>query len=393
MRLKERMDMGKCFNTEGVCISDLHYMVDINRQLNEIKNLVDNGKYLTINRARQYGKTTTIRQLAQMLSPEYIVFSISFEGLDDYIYKNGSNFCQEFSGLLCDTIDYGETTGIPDEIHQILSSYASGEQKSSFRVYSNVISKMCKECTRPIVLIIDEVDQASGNPIFLSFLGMLRNKYLKRTDRPTFQSVILAGVHDIKNLKLKICSKGEHQYNSPWNIAAEFLVDMSFSPSCIAGMLRQYDNDHQTGMDIDEISGLLYDYTSGYPFLVSRLCKLMDEKISKLEQFETKASVWTKEGFLEAERMILSEKNTLFESLINKLSDYPELNEILYNLLFSGKSAAFNPMNPAVDIAVMFGFVKNVDGIVVPANRIFDTLLYNYFRHKSSALCSSHTVE
>ena len=116
--------MGKCFNTEGVCISDLHYMVDINRQLNEIKNLVDNGKYLTINRARQYGKTTTIRQLAQMLSPEYIVFSISFEGLDDYIYKNGSNFCQEFSGLLCDTIDYGETTGIPDEIHQILSSYA-----------------------------------------------------------------------------------------------------------------------------------------------------------------------------------------------------------------------------------------------------------------------------
>ena len=230
------------------------------------------------------------------------------------------------------------------------------------------------------MLIIDEVDQASGNPIFLSFLGMLRNKYLKRTDRPTFQSVILAGVHDIKNLKLKICSKGEHQYNSPWNIAAEFLVDMSFSPSCIAGMLRQYDNDHQTGMDIDEISGLLYDYTSGYPFLVSRLCKLVDEKISKLEQFETKASVWTKEGFLEAERMILSEKNTLFESLINKLSDYPELNEILYNLLFSGKSAAFNPMNPAVDIAVMFGFVKNVDGIVVPANRIFDTLLYNYYR-------------
>ena len=27
----------------------------------------------------------------------------------------------------------------------------------------------------------------------------------------------------------------------------------------------------------------------------------------------------------------------------------------------------------------MFGFVKNVDGKVVPANRIFDTLLYNHF--------------
>ena len=90
--------------------------------------------------------------------------------------------------------------------------------------------------------------------------------------------------------------------------------------------------------------------------------------------------------------MILSEKNTLFESLINKLSDYPELNEILYNLLFSGKSAAFNPMNPAVDIAVMFGFVKNVDGMVVPANRIFDTLLYNYYLSTGEIAVQGHSI-
>ena len=28
---------------------------------------------------------------------------------------------------------------------------------------------------------------------------------------------------------------------------------------------------------------------------------------------------------------------------------------------------------------MMFGFVKNQDGKVIPANRIFDTLLYNHF--------------
>ena len=32
--------MVKCFNTEGVCLPELHYMVNVNRQLNEIKMLV-----------------------------------------------------------------------------------------------------------------------------------------------------------------------------------------------------------------------------------------------------------------------------------------------------------------------------------------------------------------
>ena len=36
--------------------------------------------------------------------------------------------------------------------------------------------------------------------------------------------------------------------------------------------------EHHTGMDRKEMAGILYDYTSGYPFLVSRLCQLMDEK-------------------------------------------------------------------------------------------------------------------
>ena len=369
----------KCFNTEGVCLPELHYMVNVNRQLNEIKMLVDAGKYFTINRARQYGKTTTIRQLVQMLSEEYIVFSLSFEGMGDFAYKEDSNFCKEFSGLLCETIDYGETKGVPQEIYQMLAEYANGDKQLSLREFSNVISQICKESVRPMVLIIDEVDYASGKPIFLDFLGMLRNKYLKRTDRPTFHSVILAGVHDIKNLKLKMRSESERQYNSPWNIAADFNVDMSLSTDEIAGMLQEYEDDWHTGMDIMGMAKMIFDYTSGYPYLVSRLCKIIDERIANSEVCPDKQSAWTKSGFLEAERLLLQEKNTLFESLINKLSDYPEMDEMLYALLFSGRGIAYNALNPAIEIASMFGFVKNRDGMVEPANRIFDTLLYNYY--------------
>ena len=43
--------MGRVFNTTGVCIPEKHYMVNINGRLQQIRELVDAGKYFTINRA------------------------------------------------------------------------------------------------------------------------------------------------------------------------------------------------------------------------------------------------------------------------------------------------------------------------------------------------------
>ena len=48
--------MSKVFNTTAICIPDKHYMVNIAQRLQEIKALVDDGKYFTINKARQYGR-------------------------------------------------------------------------------------------------------------------------------------------------------------------------------------------------------------------------------------------------------------------------------------------------------------------------------------------------
>ena len=50
--------MSKTFNTDGYCDPELHYMVDLSGRLAEIKSMIDAGKYFTITRARQYGKTT-----------------------------------------------------------------------------------------------------------------------------------------------------------------------------------------------------------------------------------------------------------------------------------------------------------------------------------------------
>ena len=213
----------------------------------------------------------------------------------------------------------------------------------------------------------------------MDFLAQLRAYYLNREIMPAFQSVILAGVYDVKNIRRKLRPDEEHRMNSPWNIAADFKVDMSFSQNGIAGMLKEYEADHQTGMDIEGMADLIYDYTAGYPFLVSRICKLMDEDVADSGRFPDKAAVWTKAGFLEAVKLLLSEKNTLFESLIGKLHDYPGLRRMVYEILFAGVKIVYNPDERWIDIAMMFGFAKKSGGNVEIANRIFETRLYNYF--------------
>jgi len=225
------------------------------------------------------------------------------------------------------------------------------------------------------------VDQAGNYDIFITFLGMLRRKYLARRKQPTFHSVILAGVYDIKNMKLKLRRDVEHQYNSPWNIAADFMVDMSFSISDIAGMLSEYEKAACTGMDILKMAELLYDYTSGYPFLVSRLCKILDEYILGGGEFQSLSDVWTKEGFLKAVNMLLAESNTLFDDMVKKLDDFPELKKILYSILFQGERVPYNVYNPVINLGIMFGFIKKSenDESIAVSNRIFETLLYNLF--------------
>lgn len=94
--------------------------------------------------------------------------------------------------------------------------------------------------------------------------------------------------YDVKHLKQKKRPEDEHKRNSPWNIAADFNIDMSLSKEGIQDMLRGYEADYQTGMDKEAMARALYDYTSGHPYLVSRLCKLMHETISKMHRFQSK---------------------------------------------------------------------------------------------------------
>lgn len=358
--------MERYFNITGCCYPEEHYMVNLDSRLAEIKKMIDKGQYFCINKGRQYGKTTTIMALEKYLEEDYVVVSMDFQGLSTAEFATEGMFTKAFARELWQ--NQAARKSMNDEIRTEIKNFKNSVDFTMADLFA-CISEWCMDSEKAIVLLIDEVDQASNNQVFLDFLAQLRLYYLKRNKRPTFQSVILAGVHDIRNLRQKIRPDTEHRHNSPWNIASSFDVDMNFSPDDIAGMLMDYENDHHTGMDIAAISQLIYDYTSGYPVLVSSICKKLDEK-----NWE-----WNEISVIESAKELMMERMPLIESLVNKLEDNENLRGMLYAILLQGRRILYNAYDTVISAAVMYGFVKNDNGSVAIANRIFETIIYDWF--------------
>ena len=371
----------KTFNTAGCCIPDKHYMVNIDDKLEKIKKLVDDGSYFVINRARQYGKTTTLSALAQYLKEQYAVVFLDFQMMSESDFQDEATFVNSFVEIFLAEIRAKK------EIQDALSVSALAELENAetsgkikgLRNLFTCLSTLCGKSEKPIVLMIDEVDSASNNQVFLDFLAQLRAYYLVRNTKAAFQSVILAGVYDIKNLKLKLRPEEEHKYNSPWNIAVPFDVDMSFSVKGISGMLKDYEEDHHTGMNEEEVAKCIYDYTSGYPFLVSCICNTLDRVLGCGEGAEKEYPLWSETGVAEAVKIILKEQTTLFDSLNKQLDTHYDLRDMLKKILFQGSRFSYNPYNEAINLGVMFGYLKEKDGSVVVSNRIFEMWIYNLF--------------
>lgn len=362
----------KIFNTTGVCNPSEHYMVNLNLRLAQVKELVDEGKYFTINRARQYGKTTLLHALFDYLNHDYFVVSMDFQmQMTDAKFKTENSFSLAFAKAFVISARSNPNSNRPEyasALKAFSESYTSDPGNYELVELFQALSELCASIPESIVLMIDEVDHAANNQVFLDFLAQLRGYYINRNRFDTFQSVILAGVYDVRNLKRKLRPDEEHKDNSPWNIAADFDIEMSFSPTQIKGMLASYEADHKTGMNTAAIAQEIYDYTSGYPFLVSRICKLMDER-----------HTWTHSGLLDTVLDLVKESNSLFDDIAKKLKDYPDLHKLLCDILFCGKSVPFNLGTELVSIGSMFGFLKDDGGQVAIANRIFEIWFYNLF--------------
>jgi len=376
--------MQKKFNITGICRPAKHYMADISGKLARTLAMVEDGDYFIINRPRQYGKTTLLYTLADLLqkSGSYIVFNASFEGIGDLVFTNEKLFSEGFVRLL---LKHAKLSApfLADWLNEKASEVEDLDQLST------LITEMVDRSDLKFVLMIDEVDKSSNNQLFVSFLAMLRNKYLESDLFKTFHSVVLAGLHDIKSLKLKLRPENEQKYNSPWNIAAEFNVDMNLQPAEIVPMLEEYQRDKQLDLDAPLIAERLFYYTSGYPFLVSKLCKIIDEEFLP----QKKEKTWSLDDVEMAFQQLTKENNTNFESLAKNLENSPELYQLVYKVAIDGESVSYNPLDPTINFAFLYGIFKNQRGILKIHNLVYQEVLLSYMASRMHLLQLSKNVD
>ncbi len=356
------------FNTTGLCVSGRHYMVDVSGRVEEMRAMVWRGDYFCVNRPRQYGKTTTLSTLKQTLAAECDVASLSFQRLSHADFASEASFVR----AICRNVAKA-FRALPSPVAERMREVARDRRTEwvmddLFDAFEDWVGAS----DRTVVLIIDEVDSATNNQVFLDFLARLRDQYLLREEDPAypaFQSVVLAGVTDVKHLKAKIRPEDQARPNSPWNIAADFDVVMSFDEADVRGMLADYEADHATGMDVTAVADEVVAWTGGYPYLVSRICQLVDER----------GLAWDCGGINRAVRLLLADDDVaLFESLMGQLERRPELKPVLRAMLVRGEQVAYLPYDETQKLLRMHGFCRERAGRLVVANRVFETLLCDH---------------
>lgn len=380
--------MTKRFNITGSCNPGRHWMADVSRKIDVIMKMATAGDYFIINRPRQYGKTTTLSLLEKKLAGtgKFLPIRISFESVDAQTFKDYKQFIETFLGKIGKELKRHNR----QDLHSVIQN-TPGSIRNFFHLEE--LLEQLNSIEKHIILMIDEVDQASNNQLFLDFLALLRSKYLERNEGKgfAFHSVILAGVHDVKTLKSKIRSDEEQKFNSPWNIAAPFDIDMGFDIDEISSLLAAYSRDKNVEIDIPEIAEKIYYYTSGYPFLVSYTCKILDEKI-----LEGK-NKWHTDDIEIAVNQLLKETNTNFDSLIKNLENDPELYAFIKTIAIEGELISYHVTDNLVSLAKTYGMLREEKGNCVVHNRVYEQLIYDHMtlkliREKKTGKLAHYTI-
>jgi hypothetical protein len=85
-------------------------------------------------------------------------------------------------------------------------------------------------------------------------------------------------------------------------------------------MLDDYSKENNIELEIEKLSKEIFKFTNGYPFLVSRICQVIDEDI-----FKDNKKQWTIQEIQKAVKIIINEKNMLFDDLIKNMENNKEL--------------------------------------------------------------------
>jgi len=345
----------RTFEKSGTVNPETSYYVPLENVVNtdnqDMKTMVDKGRYFSIFAPRQSGKTTFLEEFCSELhkDPAYVAIILCFQ---DYSNLDITGFYSEIEQELYEQLTdrlrdvHCEKT---ETVNRFLESHHLTDHISFRRLFEQ-LNRIIK--FKKIVIFIDEFD---GIPVdeLENFLTSLRKLYLKskKVKQKALYSIGLVGIRDITKLIVGGVS--------PFNIADQ--VDLpSFSLKNVHDLYAQYTSETNQLFQKAAVRKV-YEETAGQTWLVNRLGTILTLNIKP-----NTTNPIDEQDVEKAMQILLKERNDHFNNLYEKAKLYKEtFIEIVFD------HVEYDPDNEDQTWLEQYGLITNKGGNAVVANNIY----------------------
>ena len=347
------------FNTAGPVRPDKHYAIQpLDRvDVDELLGLIRAEQYFVLHAPRQTGKTSALIALRDLLNSGavgsfrcvHINVEVAQVARDDVV----SGIRAILSMMAARALLLGDGF-LRKSWNEIV---AASDPNDALR---DVLMHWCLADPTPLVLLVDEIDSLVGDTL-LSVLRQLRAGYEQRPEGFP-QSVVLCGVRDIRDYRIRSSAGEVIAGGSPFNVAAKSLRLGDFTEAETRALMAQHTE--ETGQRFSEAAqGAVWTQTRGQPWLVNALCAgaCFDDKAGR----DRSRTIEEDDIYAAREELILS-RRTHLDQLAHKLEE-ERVRRVVEPLL----SNAEEPGGEGSDI----GFQRDIDyvrdlGLIAPGRGI-----------------------
>ena len=256
------------FNVAGPVRSDDHYAIPpLDRvDVDELLGLIRTKQYFVLHAPRQTGKTSALIALRDLLNSgevgHFRCVNVNVE-VGQVARDDTARGIRAIMGSLAENAqELGDD--YPGGVWQDV--LASMGPESALNV---LLARWCRADPTPLVLLVDEIDSLVGDTL-LSVLRQLRAGYEKRPEGFP-QSVVLCGVRDIRDYRIRSSAGEVIAGGSPFNVAAKSLRMGDFTEAETRALVAQHTE--ETGQPFSPAAEeAVWTQTRGQPWLVNALC-------------------------------------------------------------------------------------------------------------------------
>ena len=302
------------FNTEGPVRPDMHYGIPpLSRMdVGELLGLIRAERYFVLHAPRQTGKTSALIALRDLLNSgevgNYRCVNVNVEPAQVVRDDVARGMRAILNGLARSARWVGDD--YPDGVWPDVLEKAGPEE-----ALKEFLTLWCEANPVPLVLLIDEIDSLVGDTL-LSVLRQIRGGYEYRPHGfPA--SVVLCGVRDIQDYRIRASTGEVVSGGSPFNIAAKSLRLGDFTEAETLALMAQHTE--ETGQQITEAAQeAVWTHTCGQPWLVNALCAgaCFDNKAGR----DRSRAIDVDDIYAAREELILS-RRTHLDQLAHKLEE------------------------------------------------------------------------